>query len=242
MSVKSSRRRFLQGAAYSGIAVFVGDRAWAKGQTPNEKVNFACIGVGGKGDSDSGDAGRLGNVVAICDVDNNTLAKAQQRFPGAKPYNDYRKMLDEVGKSIDAVTVSTPDHHHALAAAYAMHMKKHAFVQKPLTHSIYEARKLAELARSMKVATQMGNQGTAGSSLRLNAARIKAGHLGVPKEVHVWTNRPIWPQGGPRPAPADPPSNLHWDLWLGPAPERPYAPGAYHTFAWRGWWDFGTGA
>ena len=123
----------------------------------------------------------------------------------------------------------------------AMRMGKACFTQKPLTRTIYEARKLGEIAREMNVATQMGNQGTASNSLRKTAAVVRAGAVGNVKEVHVWTNRPIWPQGGSRPAEAPVPSNVHWDLWLGPAPDRPYAPG-YHPFAWRGWWDFGTGA
>ena len=166
----------------------------------------------------------------------------QHRFKKAKKFNDFRKMLDEMGKSIDAVTVSTPDHVHALAAAMALKMKKHCFVQKPLTHSIHEARVLGQLAREYGVATQMGNQGTANNGLRKAAAAVQAGVLGTVKEVHVWTNRPIWPQGGNRPAPAEPPQYLHWDLWLGPAPVRPYGDGAYHPFKWRGWWDFGCGA
>lgn len=242
MSKQSSRREFIKTTALTGMGAFLAERAaWTQDKSANEKVNFACIGVGGKGDSDTADAARLGNVVAICDVDDNTLNAAAMKYPQARKFNDYRKMLDEMGKSIDAVTVSTPDHHHAHAAAHAMHMGKHAFCQKPMTHSIYEARRLGEIARQMKVATQMGNQGTAGNGLRHDAALIKAGALGTVKEVHVWTNRPIWPQGGMRAASIPVPSNLHWDLWLGPAPERPYAPG-YHTFAWRGWWDFGTGA
>jgi predicted dehydrogenase len=150
-------------------------------------------------------------------------------------------MLDELVQQIDAVTVSTPDHTHAAAAAMAMNLGKHAFVQKPLTHTIYEARRLAEIARDKKVATQMGNQGTASSSLRRAAAVIRAGALGAVKEVHVWTNRPIWPQGMDMPAKADVPAHVKWDLWLGPARERPYA-NDIHPFKWRGFWDFGTGA
>ncbi len=242
MSLQSSRRDFLRAAAFTGIAVWTGETARAnRRQSPNERVNFACIGVGGKGDSDTSDAARLGNVVAICDVDDNTLNYAAQKYPNAKKFNDYRKMLDEYGKNFDAVTVSIPDHSHALAAAHAMHLGKHCFCQKPLTHSIYEARQLGILARKMKVATQMGNQGTSNPSTRKSAALIRNGAIGTVQEVHVWTNRPIWPQGIDRPAPAPVPSNLHWDLWLGPAKARPYAPG-YHTFQWRGWWDFGTGA
>jgi predicted dehydrogenase len=241
MSFKPTRRELLKSAAYTGIGIYVVNPTWGQDKSPNERVNFGCIGVGGKGDSDTADAARLGNVVAICDVDDRTLEAAAQRYPNAKKYNDYRKMLEEMGNSIDAVTVSTPDHHHAIASSMAMRMGKHCFCQKPLTHSIYEARRLGEIARSKKLATQMGNQGTADSSMRRSAAVVRSGALGTVKEVHVWTNRPIWPQGIERPAPVPVPAQLHWDLWLGPAPERPYAPG-YHTFAWRGWWDFGTGA
>lgn len=242
MSLKTGRREFLKTAAVTGFGIWVVDSARADlPHSPNERVNFACIGVGGKGGSDTADAARLGNVVAICDVDENTLNKAAEKYPGARKFTDYRKMLDEMGKSIDAVTVSTPDHSHAPAAAMAMHLGKHCFCQKPLTHSIYEARRLGEIAREKRVATQMGNQGTAGAGLRRHAAQVRAGILGTVKEVHVWTNRPIWPQGIERPSPGQAPPHLHWDLWLGPAPERPYAEG-YHTFKWRGWWAFGTGA
>jgi predicted dehydrogenase len=180
-------------------------------------------------------------MVAICDIDEKTLDKAAQKWPQAKKYKDFRKMLDEMGKSIDAVTVSTPDHCHAVASAMAMKMGKHCFTQKPLTHTIYEARRLGEIAREMKVATQMGNQGTAGNGLRKAAGVVRQGIIGNVKEVHVWTNRPIWPQGGERPAESTAPAHIDWDLFLGPAKHRPYA-GGYHPFAWRGWWDFGTGA
>jgi len=243
MSYLTDRRRFLKSTALTGVGVFVAGKAAAEdSKSPNERVRFGCIGIGGKGQSDSGDARRLGDVLAICDIDDNTLEKAGAKsFPKAAKYNDFRKMLDEVGKSIDAVTVSTPDHMHAVATAYALKAGKACFTQKPLTRTIYEARKLGDIAREAKVATQMGNQGTASNSLRKTAELIRAGAVGNVKEVHVWTNRPIWPQGGPRPAEAAVPSNVHWDLWLGPAPERPYAPG-YHPFAWRGWWDFGSGA
>jgi len=211
-------------------------------RSPNSRIAFASIGIEGKGESDSEDAGRAGDMVAICDVDDGKLNRAvRSRFKKAKKFNDFRKMLDEMGKSIDAVTVSTPDHIHAVAAATALRMKKHCFVQKPLTHSIHEARVLGQLARENGVATQMGNQGTANSRLRKAAAAVQAGVLGTVNEVHVWTNRPIWPQGGDRPASAQPPKELHWDLWLGPAPVRPYGDG-YHPFSWRGWWDFGCGA
>ena len=242
MSGDLDRRDFLRTAAVTGVGAFAANSALAKSQSPNDKVNYACIGVGGKGDSDSNDAARLGNIVAICDVDEITLNKAGLKWPNAKKFTDYRKMLDAMGKSIDAVTVSVPDHNHGPASAMAMMMGKHCFTQKPMTHSLYEARKLTEIAKKMKVATQMGNQGTSDPGTRKNAYIVKSGALGKVTEVHVWTNRPIWPQGGPRPAEAPVPPTLHWDSWIGPAPDRPYALGAYHTFAWRGWWDFGTGA
>jgi len=150
-------------------------------------------------------------------------------------------MFDEMGKQFDGVTVSIPDHQHAPATAIALHMGKACYTQKPLAHSIYECRKLAELARKNKCATQMGNQGTADNSMRRNAYHVRAGHIGVVKEVHVWTNRPIWPQGIDRSPEKPVPANLDWELWLGPAKPRPFGDN-YHPFAWRGWWDFGTGA
>lgn len=239
---RGSRREVLRAALGVGVGVWLGETARAaESKSPNERVNFACIGVDGKGESDTEDAALLGNVVAICDVDEALLNKAAQKYPNARKFTDYRKMLDQMHRGIDAVTISTPDHSHAPAAAMAMHLGKHCFCQKPLTHSIHEARRLGEIAREKNVATQMGNQGTSENSLRKNAALVRAGALGTVSEVHVWTNRPSWPQGDQRPAAAAPPAGLNWDLWLGPAPERPYAEG-YHRFAWRGWWDFGTGA
>jgi predicted dehydrogenase len=243
MSYLTDRRRFLKSTALTGVGVFVAGTAAAedKEKSPNERIRFACIGVGGKGASDSHDAKSYGDVVAICDIDDNTLEKASNGFPVAAKYNDFRKMLDELGKNIDAVTVSTPDHVHAPASALAMRMGKACFTQKPMTRTIYEARKLGEIAREMNVATQMGNQGTASNSLRKTAAVVRAGSVGNVKEVHVWTNRPIWPQGGDRPTESLAPPSVHWDLWLGPATARPYAEG-YHPFKWRGFWDFGSGA
>jgi len=237
-----SRREFLKTSSVAGIGFFV-----AAGLTPrparsaNEKLAFACIGVGGKGQSDTAAASQFGDIVAICDADENTLDAAAKRYEQAKKYFDFRKLLEEMGKSIDAVTVSTPDHVHAPAAIMAMKMGKHCFCQKPLTHSIHAARRMAEVARETKVATQMGNQGTAEPSLRKAAALLRAGCVGKVKEVHVWTNRPVWPQGIDRPEAEECPPQLHWEEWIGPAPMRPYAKG-YHPFKWRGWWDFGTGA
>ncbi len=237
-----NRRTFIKGTAAAGVGFWVaGSSAFGQSKSPNEKINFACVGVGGKGSSDSADAGRHGQVVGICDVDDNTVKKSGARFKDAEQFNDYREMFEKLGDKIDAVTVSTPDHMHAVVAAAAMKAGKHCFCQKPMTKDIYEARFLGDLAKEKGVKTQMGNQGTSRGGLRKSAALIQAGMLGTIKEVHVWTNRPVWAQGGDRPAPQDPPANLHWDLWLGTAPKRPFGKG-YHPFSWRGWWDFGTGA
>lgn len=239
-----TRRQFLKRTSFAaGTAAlafpFVGRVLGA-----NEKVNVACIGVGGKGDSDSNDAASCGaNIVAMCDVDANTLDRKSKQFPNAKRYSDYRKMLDEMDKEIDAVTVSTPDHNHGVAGTRAMKMGKHCFCQKPLTQTVYEARTMRHLAQEKKLATQMGNQGSASSGLRRAVEVVQAGVIGHPLELHVWSNRPIWPQGIERPKGEDPvPSTLNWDCWLGPAAKRPYKKDVYHTFAWRGWYDFGTGA
>jgi predicted dehydrogenase len=239
-----SRRQFLNRTSTAiGTAAlafpFVGNVLGA-----NDRIRVACIGVGGKGDSDSSDAARCGGeIVALCDVDKGTLAKKAKQFPNAKQYQDYRKLLDEMGGDIDAVTVSTPDHNHGVASIRAMKMGKHCFCQKPLVQTVAEARMMRKLATEKKLATQMGNQGSAESGLRRAVEVIQAGVIGNPLELHVWSNRPIWPQGLDRPAGEDPvPESVDWDLWLGPAAFRPYKRGAYHTFAWRGWFDFGTGA
>jgi predicted dehydrogenase len=208
----------------------------------NEKIQFACVGVGGKGSSDSQDAGRAGDVVAICDIDEKNLAFAAARWPQAQKFYDFRQMFEKMGDKIDAFTVSTPDHCHAVVASMGMKMGKHAFVQKPMTKALWEARMLGEIAAEKKLATQMGNQGTANNDLREAAAILKSGALGSVKEVHVWTNRPVWPQGIDRPTDTpEVPSTVHWPEFIGPAEMRPYHP-AYHPFKWRGWWDFGTGA
>jgi len=266
MKSQVNRRRFLQGTAVGAGYFFTATALSAAraADTPNSKVRFAGIGVGGKGGGDISQAGGLGNVVAICDVDEGSLNGKSQEFPSAKKYFDYRKMLDELGKEIDAVTVGTPDHTHAPASVMAMKMKKHVYTQKPLTHTVFEARRMREIAKEMGVATQMGNQGSASSGLRRSVEIVQAGVLGAIKEVHVWTNRPIWPQGHDAilqvpaareaalaalhgrtasPPHSDQPRGVNWDLFLGPAPERPPAPRrVYHPFAWRGWLDFGTGA
>jgi predicted dehydrogenase len=248
MSEQTNRREFLGTAAVAGVGFWVsGTPADEKARGPLEKIRFACIGIAGKGTSDTADAARHGEVIAICDVDATRLGKAGETYSRAQRFQDFRALFDKMGKSIDAVTVSTPDHTHAAASAMAMRLGKHCFTQKPLTRTIWEARRLGEIAREKKVATQMGNQGTASSGLRKAAALLRAGVLGTVKEVHVWTNRPIWEQGVKRPPNAEVPAHLAWNLWLGPSPERPYAVypkgrGPYHPFGWRGWWDFGSGA
>ncbi len=177
---------------------------------------------------------------------NHVDRKAKQfaeKFPQLKKFQDYRKMLDEIGKDIDAVTVSTPDHHHGVAALRAMKMGKHCFCQKPLVQTVYEARQMRQIAKEKNLATQMGNQGSAETGLRRAVEVVQAGVIGDPLQLHVWSNRPIWPQGINRPEGSDPvPSNLDWDIWLGAARERPFKAGVYHDFKWRGWYDFGTGA
>ncbi len=244
MSKRNSRRQFMQASAAVSAGYWVaGGVAPKESRSAIEEVRFACIGVGGKGQSDSEDAARSGKIVAICDIDDNTIAKRQEDedFKDAKVYNDYRKLFDEVGKNIDAVTVSTPDHMHAVVSAMAMKAGKACYTQKPLTKSIWEARRLAEIATETKVATQMGNQGSEQSGLREAAAKIKAGVIGNVKEVHVWTNRPVWPQGIAKPDGEPVPPNIHWDEYIGPNEFRDYS-AAYHPFKWRGFWAFGTGA
>lgn len=244
MLKNTNRRDFMATTASLGAAVWVGNNlVRAEDKSPNAKVRYACIGVGGKGGSDSADAASHGEIVAICDIDDRTLEKKSKQpgFENAQKFSDYREMFEKLGDKIDAVTVSTPDHMHAPASAQAMKMGKACFTQKPLTHTVWEARRLQEIANETKVPTQMGNQGTASDGHRKGAALLRGGHLGRVKEVHVFTNRPIWPQGGDRPKPSELPPFVHWEEWLGSAPERPYAAG-YHPFAWRGYWDFGTGA
>jgi hypothetical protein len=247
-----SRRQFIKYGTLAGGVIFGTAPAFLRGQNLNQRLNIAVIGAGGKGSSDTDQAAECGgNIIGLCDVDQGTLdgrttsnpKSGQKSYPGAKTYRDFRKMLEELDKQIDAVIVATPDHVHAAASLMAMKMGKHVYCQKPLTHSVSEARLMRSTAKKMKVATQMGNQGSAGDGLRRAVEVIQAGVVGNPKELHVWSNRPIWPQGIDRPPGEDPvPASLDWDLWLGPAPFRPYKKDTYHTFKWRGWKDFGTGA
>ena len=239
-----TRRQFLNRTTLAATTATLAFPYVGRVQGANDRINVACIGVGGKGDSDSTEAGKNNaNIVAICDVDQNSLDKKAKQFPQAKQYRDYRKLLDEMGKDIDAVTVSTPDHNHGIASIRAMKMGKHCFCQKPLTQTVAEARLMRQLSKEKKLATQMGNQGSAENGLRRAIEVVQAGVIGQPLELHVWSNRPIWPQGLDRPSGNDPvPANMDWDLWLGPAAQRPFKSGVYHTFNWRGWFDFGTGA
>ena len=243
-----TRRQFLSRTALAAGVVTCAFPYVGRVLGANGRINVACIGVGGKGDSDSSDAASCGgNIVAICDSDASQLAaKSKQfaaKFPQLKQYRDYRKMLEEIGKDIDAVTVSTPDHHHGVASLRAMKMGKHCFCQKPLVQTVNEARMMRQVAKEKNLATQMGNQGSAETGLRRAVEVVQAGVIGKPLELHVWTNRPIWPQGLSRPEGQDPvPANLEWDVWLGAAALRPYKKDVYEPFKWRGWYDFGTGA
>ncbi|MDQ3536982.1 MAG: Gfo/Idh/MocA family oxidoreductase, partial [Bacteroidota bacterium] len=212
---------------------------------PSDQLNLAAIGSGGKGLSDIKNASVKGRerVAALCDVDfSGSAAGAIKEFPKAKIYHDYKEMLEKE-KDIDAVTISTPDHVHGPAAAFAMERGKHVYVQKPLTHNIREARLLTEMARKNKIVSQMGNQGGSNPLLAMVQKWVDSGVIGNISKVQVWTNRPVWPQGHamPKPDESKKPKDLKWDLWLGPAEYKPYTPNL-HPFDWRGWWDYGTGA
>ncbi len=236
-----SRRQFIKTTSLATGAVVFGVPTLLRAQNLNSKLNLAQIGAGGKGRSDI-HCNRSENIVALCDVDTDNAADAIKSYPSAKFYRDFRQMFDEMGNGIDAVGVATPDHFHAIAASHALRLGKHVYCQKPLTQTVYEARYLRKLAHEKGLVTQMGNQGSATDGLRRAVECIQAGIIGQVHEVHVWTNRPIWPQGMDRPAGVDPvPASLDWDIWIGPAPMRPYNK-VYQPFKWRGWQDFGTGA
>jgi predicted dehydrogenase len=238
-----SRRRFLGSAAALAAAPSLLTRA-ALAQAPPPPLRLGIVGVGGRG-GDNLKAVRDGGVTiaALCDCDLRQTAQAYADFPDAARYTDWRRMLEKE-KSIDAVVVSTPDHNHAIIAIAAMKAGKHVYCEKPLAHSIWEAREMARVAKQAGVATQMGTQGHAYEGTRRAVEVLRAGVIGTVTEIHVWTDRPAgwWPQGIERPADTPPvPPELDWDVWLGPAPQRPYNP-AYVPFKWRGFWDFGTGA
>lgn len=240
---QTSRRKFLAASA-AGFGYWVAGGVQAQPtKSANGKLQIAAFGVGGKGKSDTKNASRFGQIYAICDVDRGTMGQTAPfyKVPKENTFTDYRELFDKLGDRIDSVIVSTPDHTHAVIAAQAMKTGKHCYCQKPLTHSIWEARQLQNIAREMGVITQMGNQFTAFEPMREAAYQIRDGQLGDVSEVHVWTDRPVWPQGEERHEPKPVPATLDWESWIGPAPMRPYADG-YHDFKWRGWWDFGTGA
>lgn len=244
MSYRPTRRDLLKMTAAGALGGLVAPSAMAGEKFGSDAlVRCAVIGVGGRGDAHVNAAYRLGRITALCDIDTERLSKAMVTHTGAATFTDFRTMLEKMGDSIDAVFVATPDHTHAAAAAMAMRMGKAVYCEKPLTRTLWEARRLAEIAAETGVVTQMGNQGTASTNLRKVAKLLREGAFGAVKEVHCYTNRAggYWPQGVERPASKPIPKTVAWDEWLGPAPERPYADG-YHAFAWRGWWDFGSGA
>jgi predicted dehydrogenase len=243
------RRTFLKnGLAASSLFIVPRHVLGGVGYTaPSDQLALAAIGSGGKGSGDIRNASVKGRerVIALCDVDQskgNGIGKTIKRFSDARFYDNFKKMLD-TEKDIDAVTISTPDHTHASAAVYAMQRGIHVYVQKPLTHNIYEARLLTEMAREKKLVTQMGNQGASNPDQLQIQKWINEGAIGTISEVNVWTNRPVWPQGVAMSTPDDSakPETLNWDQWLGPAPQTPFIP-KMHPFNWRGWWNFGTGA
>ena len=246
-----NRREFIRASAVAALGFHILP-ATARGA--NNRIQVGCIGIGGKGHSDTMSTAAAGAaIVALCDVADPRQADLGRRkknkqgttildnFPEARLFTDYREMIDAM-PGIDAVTVSTPDHHHFHASMTAMRKGKHVYCQKPISHSIWEARRLAEAALKLKVQTQMGNQAHAGEPIRRGVELIRAGVIGRVTEVHAWTNRPIWPQGMAEWPKAEPvPKGLNWDLWIGPAPFREYSR-AIAPFNWRGYWDFGAAA
>lgn len=243
MTRKSTRRDFIRKSALIATGFMIVPRhVLGRGYTaPSDKLNLAFVGCGGKGEVHI-DTLVNENYIAFCDVDDMRAAPSFKKFPAVPRYKDFRKMLDDHGSEIDAVVISTPDHTHAAVALAAMTMGKHVYVEKPLTHNIAEARQLLDASRKYKVVTQMGNQGASNNANAQLSEWIQAGVIGDISTVHVWTNRPVWPQGVPSPVGTEKiPKTMDWNLWLGPAPYRMYDP-AYAPFKWRGWWDFGTGA
>ena len=246
-----NRRKFI-GKSTVAFGMAGLSAAKLRAASPNNKLNIAAIGVGGMG---SGNIEKCSeeNIVALCDVDLKRGGKTFGAHPKAKRFRDFRVMLDKMEKEIDAVIIATPDHTHAVATMEAMRRGKHVYTQKPLTHTIWEARQLTEASKRYGVATQMGNQGHSSNGARQTVEWIRAGVIGEVREVHCWSDRPLrgtrfekrlyWPQGvANRPEKKEVvPDTLDWDLWLGPAPYRDYS-SAYVPFDWRGWWDFGTGA
>ena len=242
----TTRRNFIKQAGVAAAAFTIVPRhVLGNGyRAPSDTLYVAGIGVGGKGESDIANFAKSGKaeIAVLCDVDDRRAANSVKKFSKARYYKDYREMLDKESKSIDAVSVSTPDHNHAVQAMAAMQLGKHVYVQKPLTHDVYEARMLTEAAKKYKVVTQMGNQGASGDGVRQLIDWYKADTIGDVHTVYCWTDRPVWPQGIPWPSQkAEVPKELNWDLWLGTAPYKDYVEKLV-PFNWRGWWDYGTGA
>ncbi len=240
-----SRRKFLKTAAVGAAGLTIVPNS-ILGKSfghiaPSEKLNIAGVGVGGMGRRNLSNM-KTENIVALCDVDWKYAAKTFSDYPKARRFKDWREMFDKMGHSIDAIMVATPDHTHAGVAAHGITLGKHTYVQKPMTHSVYESRLLTKLAKKHKVATQMGNQGNSFDWCRQVAEWVESGVIGDVHEAHCWTDRPIWPQGLAEPKGGVPvPATLDWELFIGPAARRPYDP-AYTPWNWRGFWDFGTGA
>ena len=239
-----SRRDFLKKAAVAAAGLTIVPSKTIAGlghKAPSDTMNIVGIGIGGKGHPNLVGM-KTENIIGLCDIDWKYAKNCFEEFPDAKRYWDWRKMFDELGDQIDGVMVATPDHTHATIAATALTMGKHVYCQKPLTHSVYESRLLTKLAAKYKVATQMGNQGNSGDGVRQLCEWIWNGEIGEVKEVHAWTNRPIWPQGLQRPTEKQRcPKTMNWDLFIGPAAMRPFHE-IYTPWNWRGWWDYGTGA
>jgi len=245
MKNQINRREFLSKTTMASISIsIIPSTAMGKVlgyKAPSDKLNLAFVGLGPKGINNARDCASE-NILALCDVDITKVKSLSEKYPSAKQYSDWRKMYNELSKSIDAVVVSTPDHSHAIIAAHAITQGKHVYVEKPLTLTVYESRLLTQLASKYKVATQMGNQGASADGVRQICEWIWDNQIGEIREVHTWTNRPTWPQNLLRPIEFAPtPETLDWDCYLGPAPFRPYHP-CYTPFNWRAWWDFGTGA
>ncbi len=243
----TSRRNFIKNTALAAAGFVIVPRHVLGGKgfiAPSDRLTIAGIGAGGKGESDIANFFKSGkaDIAYLCDVDEKRAAKTVGNFPKAKFYKDWRQMLEKESKNFDAVSVSTPDHTHAVAALSAMQLGKHVYVQKPLTHDVHEARILTNAAKKYKVVTQMGNQGSSGDGVRQLMEWYDAGVIGDVHTVYSWTNRPVWPQGIPWSAnKAEVPSTLNWNLWLGTAPYKDYVEKLV-PFNWRGWWDYGTGA
>jgi predicted dehydrogenase len=245
-TISNNRRDFIKTTAVAAAAFMIVPRhVLGRGFiAPSDRLSVAGIGVGGKGKSDIAMFAKSGkaDISFLCDVDTRRAAESVKAFPKAKFYTDWREMLDKEHKYIDAVSVSTPDHNHAIQALAAMQLGKHVYVQKPIAHDIYEARILTQAAKKYKVVTQMGNQGASNDGTRIMKEWYEAGLIGDVHTIHAWTDRPVWPQGIPWSANKAPiPSQLDWDLWLGTAPYKDYV-NKLVPFNWRGWWDYGTGA